>query len=86
MTAGRMLLALLASAALVACAAGDTTATLDPTKGGLPYDGHGALSAGASSRLLYDYAEPHRSNILDFLFKVRGRPAYRPLKIDCSAG
>ena len=33
------------------------------------FDGHGALSAGASSRLLFDYPEPHRSNILDYLFK-----------------
>ena len=32
------------------------------------YHGHGALSAGASSRLLYDYAEPFRSQILDYLF------------------
>ena len=37
--------------------------------GALRYDGHGALSAGASSRLLYDYAEPQRGEILDFLFK-----------------
>ncbi len=33
------------------------------------YDGHGGLSAGASSRLLFDYPEPQRSEILDFLFK-----------------
>ena len=33
------------------------------------YDGHGALSAGASSRLLVDYPEPQRSDILDYLFK-----------------
>jgi hypothetical protein len=33
------------------------------------FDGHGGLSAGASSRLLFDYAEPYRSDILDFLWK-----------------
>lgn len=33
------------------------------------FDGHGALSAGASSRLLWDYPEPQRTQILDFLFK-----------------
>ena len=33
------------------------------------YDGHGALSAGASSRLLIDYEEDQRSQILDLLFK-----------------
>jgi hypothetical protein len=37
--------------------------------GALRYDGHGALSAGASSRLLYDYAEPQRGEILDYLYK-----------------
>jgi len=33
------------------------------------YDGHGGLSAGASSRLLRDYPEPYRSQVLDYLFK-----------------
>ena len=32
------------------------------------FDGHGGLSAGASSRLLFDYPEPQRSEILDFLW------------------
>lgn len=36
---------------------------------GRTFDGIGALSAGASSRLLIDYPEPQRSEILDFLFK-----------------
>ena len=34
---------------------------LDPATADLVYDGHGALSAGASSRLLYDYDEPYRT-------------------------
>ena len=34
-----------------------------------PYRGHGGLSAGASSRLLMDYRDPQRSEILDVLFK-----------------
>ena len=33
------------------------------------FDGHGGLSAGASSRLLLDYPDPQRSQILDFLWK-----------------
>jgi galactosylceramidase len=33
------------------------------------YDGHGGLSAGASSRLLLDYNEPQRSEVLDYLYK-----------------
>jgi galactosylceramidase len=35
---------------------------------GPEFDGHGGLSAGGSSRLLRDYPEPQRSDILDFLF------------------
>ena len=43
-----------------------------PLSGASPYqiyDGHGGLSAGASSRLLLDYEEPYRSDILDYLYK-----------------
>ena len=36
---------------------------------GETFQGVGAVSAGASTRLLYDYAEPYRSDVLDFLFK-----------------
>eukprot|EP01052_Picozoa_sp_SAG31_P059841 SAG31_NODE_19087_length_612_cov_1.202729_1_plen_93_part_10 len=32
------------------------------------WDGIGGLSAGASSRLLFDYPEPSRSDVLDMLF------------------
>lgn len=45
--------------------------TVDPSGPGLPFDGHGGLSAGASSRLLFDYAEPARSEILDYLYKPK---------------
>lgn len=33
---------------------------------GRTYEGIGALSAGASTRLLPDYEEPYRSQILDY--------------------
>jgi galactosylceramidase len=43
---------------------------LDPAaSGSRRFDGHGGLSAGASSRLLFDYPEPQRSDILDYLWK-----------------
>lgn len=42
---------------------------LDGTKLGRTFEGIGALSAGASSRLLIDYPEPQRSQVLDLLFK-----------------
>lgn len=41
---------------------------LDDRNAGRRFDGHGGLSAGASSRLLYDYPEPQRSQILDLLW------------------
>jgi len=47
-----------------------TTLTIDGTKGGRTFDGIGAISGGGgNSRLLFDYPEPQRSQILDYLFK-----------------
>lgn len=46
------------------------------------YDGHGALSAGASSRLLFDYREPERSQILDYLFKPQFGASLHQLKVE----
>lgn len=57
-------------------------AKLDPSDGGLLYDGHGGLSAGASSRLLYDYAEPQRSAILDYLFKPNYGASLHMVKVE----
>jgi galactosylceramidase len=42
---------------------------VDTNSDGLVFEGIGAVSAGASSRLLIDYPEPYRSDILDFLFE-----------------
>lgn len=42
---------------------------IDGQDTGRIYDGIGALSAGASSRLLIDYPDPQRGEILDYLFK-----------------
>ena len=44
---------------------------VDPTSSSQAYDGHGGLSAGASSRLLLDYEPRVRDEILDFLFKPK---------------
>eukprot|EP01045_Picozoa_sp_COSAG04_P042372 COSAG04_NODE_13354_length_609_cov_1.398039_1_plen_179_part_01 len=46
------------------------------------WDGIGGLSAGASSRLLYDYEPSIRSDILDMLFTPRLGWAYQILKIE----
>jgi len=45
------------------------TMAIDGSSKGRIFAGTGALSAGASSRLLVDYQEPYRSQILDYLFK-----------------
>ena len=42
---------------------------VDGSKLGREYEGIGGVSAGASSRLLIDYPEPYRGDVLDFLFK-----------------
>jgi hypothetical protein len=62
-----------------------TTVTLDGASKGRIYDGLGAVSAGASSRLLIDYPEPQRSEILDYLFKPGYGAALQRLKVEIGA-
>jgi galactosylceramidase len=56
--------------------------TLDASSPGRVFEGIGALSAGASSRLLIDYPEPQRSDILDFLFKPGFGASLHHLKVE----
>ena len=74
----------LACAALLAAgvAAFDFAATLDARTAHHVYAGHGALSAGASSRLLWDYPEPQRSQILDYLFLPQFGASMAHLKVE----
>ncbi len=47
-----------------------TSITIDGASGGRVFDGVGAVSGGGGNgRLLIDYPEPQRSQILDYLFK-----------------
>jgi len=62
-----------------------TGIVLDGAATGRVYEGIGALSAGASSRLLYDYKEPYRSQILDYLFKPGYGAALQHLKVEIGA-
>lgn len=55
---------------------------MDGTSSGRTFDGVGALSAGASSRLLIDYPEPERSQLLDYLFKPGYGAALQVLKVE----
>lgn len=56
--------------------------TLDATSGGRVFEGFGALSAGASSKLLIDYPEPQRSEVLDLLFKPKFGASLQHLKVE----
>src|SRR5258706_13790044 len=58
------------------------TVIIDGSSQGRIFDGIGALSAGASSRLLIDYQEPYRSRILDYLFKPGYGAALQHLKVE----
>jgi len=58
------------------------TITLDGNDTGRIFDGIGALSAGASSRLLIDYPEKQRDEILDYLFKPNFGAALQINKVE----
>ena len=55
---------------------------LNPAAGGMVFEGIGGVSAGASSRLLIDYPEPRRSEILDYLFKPQYGASLPHLKVE----
>lgn len=55
---------------------------VDDHSPGLTFQGIGAASAGASSRLLIDYPEPQRSQILDYLFKPNYGAGFHHLKVE----
>lgn len=58
------------------------TIAVDGTSQGRVFDGVGALSAGASSRLLIDYPPAERSAILDYLFKPGYGASLQTLKVE----
>lgn len=62
-----------------------TDVVLNGSSSGRVFDGLGAVSAGASSRLLIDYPEPQRSQILDYLFKPGYGAALQHLKVEIGA-
>ena len=62
------------------------TIRLEAASPGREFDGIGAVSAGASSRLLIDYPEPQRSQILDYLFKPKFGAGFQHLKVEIGSG
>src|SRR2546423_7829844 len=64
-----------------------TAITLNGSSGGRTFDGVGAISGGGgNSRLLIDYPETQRSQILDYLFKPAYGAAPQILKIEIGGG
>src|SRR6185437_2088817 len=60
-----------------------TAITINGASGGRALDGIGAVSGGGgNSRLLIDYPEPQRSDILDYLFKPGYGAAMQILKVE----
>jgi O-glycosyl hydrolase len=59
-----------------------TEVKIDGSGKGRIFEGIGGVSAGASSRLLIDYPEPQRSQILDYLFKPNYGAALQHLKVE----
>ncbi len=60
-----------------------TTVTINGNATGRTLDGVGAISGGGgNSRLLIDYPEPQRSQILDYLFKPGYGAAVQILKVE----
>ncbi|MER7751945.1 RICIN domain-containing protein [Kitasatospora sp. NPDC097643] len=76
-----------AVAVVPTAAAAPTTAVrsviLDGSSAGRAFDGLGAISGGgATSRLLMDYPEPQRSQVLDYLFKPGYGASLQLLKVE----
>ncbi len=60
-----------------------TSITINGASAGRTFDGVGAISGGGgNSRLLIDYPEPQRSQILDYLFKPNYGASVQMLKIE----
>jgi hypothetical protein len=62
-----------------------TALVLDGASGGRTFDGVGAISAGGSARLLHDYPEPERGQVLDYLFTPNYGAALQILKVEIGA-
>lgn len=71
------------ASAAVDAAAVNTAITVDGTSPGRTFDGVGAISGGGgNSRLLADYPEPQRTQVLDHLFKPGHGAALQILKVE----
>ena len=58
------------------------TIELNRASDGRIFEGVGAVSAGASSRLLIEYPETQRAEVLDFLFRPKFGAGFQHLKVE----
>ena len=71
---------------LAVVSASGQTIVIDRAGTGRVFDGVGAISGGGgNSRLLIDYPEPYRSQILDYLFKPNYGASMQILKVEIGA-
>src|SRR5581483_2711801 len=83
LSAGALVISGLDPIAAYARAAVSTSISLDGSSSGRTFDGIGAISGGGgNSRLLIDYPEPYRSQILDYLFKPNYGANLHILKVE----
>ena len=68
--------------AVMAVTAAHAAESINLTARGIPFAGVGAQSTAGSARLLIDYQEPQRSQILDFLFKPSFGASLQHLKVE----
>ncbi|WP_079198476.1 RICIN domain-containing protein [Streptomyces sp. CB03911] len=82
-TAATATAATVAPAAAAPATATSTAVTVDGASAGRVFDGVGAISGGGgNTRLLFDYPEPQRSQVLDHLFKPGHGAALQLLKVE----
>ncbi len=82
MAQGFIRLLVAGAAACLGFSAGALDIVVNGNSPGPVFEGIGALSAGASSRLLMDYPEPQRGEILDLLFKPGCGASFQHLKVE----
>ena len=68
------------------CVAIPPPVEIDGRSPGRVFEGIGGVSAGASTRLLADYPEPQRSQVLDFLFAPKFGAGFQHLKVEIGGG
>lgn len=67
-------------------ASAETRIVLDDAHSGRVFEGIGAVSAGASTRNLADYAEKQRSEAMDYVFKPKFGASLQHLKVEIGGG